>query len=370
MNINSFIKSLKNFSYELSSYDHIWRIIFPNKRKWDYIIVNKYNDSFYLSSLISEIETLEVTKNKIQMHSGFGRQTYNEEDNLKAWNELITEANKWLAIVKKDWLKANKFVWQNYPLKYRKGFVSHAVVRQCAPDLYRLDKELGAIKTNKFLSIVESPYFHDREKNSLEKMTANDYFKYCKIAYLAGKRKDEYVDKSLPGKEMYKLYADGRHEGLLDINGDSAEEFTNWLDGKHEKFNRGGGHPWEIKRGGNTTHINLNVTREKYTKKRFVVSLCAASIGRLKETIGMFLALHEAGLPITIADPEGIRKRLLAQDNIGVVPAYDSLHRANQSYPEYQEVYEVMHYDDLGKAKRQVTSFIVWDQLPLLKPLK
>jgi len=84
----------------------------------------------------------------------------------------------------------------------------------------------------------------------------------------------------------------------------------------------------------------------------------------------MFLAIQEAGLPITIDDPEGVRKRLLAQDNLGVVPSYDALHRANQSYHEYQEVYDVLHYDDLGKAKRQVAPFIVWDPLPLLKLLK
>ncbi len=38
--------------------------------------------------------------------------------------------------------------------------------------------------------------------------------------------------------------------------------------------------------------------------------------------------MHQAGLPITIADPEAVRMRLLAQDNIGIVPEYASLHRA------------------------------------------
>lgn len=64
-------------------------------------------------------------------------------------------------------------------------------------------------------------------------MTATDYFHYCKIAYIAGKRQDESVDESLSGREMYARYADGRHEGLLDIDPDSAQEFADWIDSKH-----------------------------------------------------------------------------------------------------------------------------------------
>lgn len=84
----------------------------------------------------------------------------------------------------------------------------------------------------------------------------------------------------------------------------------------------------------------------------------------------MFLALYDAGLPIQIADGDAIRRRLLAQDNIGIVPEYESLHRANQDFTEEQDVHDVMHYDDLGKHKRQIKNFIVWEPLPLLIPLK
>jgi hypothetical protein len=96
--------------------------------------------------------------------------------------------------------------------------------------------------------------------------------------------------------------------------------------------------------------------------------LRGASIGRLKETVQMFLAIRDASLPITIADPEAIRKRLLGQDNIGIISAYDSLHRANQRFREDRCVFDVLHYDDLGKAKRKIAPFITWEPLPLLKP--
>ncbi|MFC1820500.1 hypothetical protein ACFLZG_05395, partial [Thermodesulfobacteriota bacterium] len=85
-------------------------------------------------------------------------------------------------------------------------------------------------------------------------------------------------------------------------------------------------------------------------------------------TIKMFLGIHDAALPISISDPEGIRRRLLVQDNIGIIPFYESLHRANQHFREGEHVYDVLHYDDLGRYKRRITPFITWKPLPLIKP--
>ncbi|MDP3285926.1 MAG: hypothetical protein Q8M56_15965, partial [Desulfobacterales bacterium] len=211
-------------------------------------------------------------------------------------------------------------------------------------------------------------FFLRAENTEVSSMTAADYFKYCRIAYLAGTRKGETVDESLSGREMYARYADGRDEGLLKIDPESEQEFADWIDGAHPKREKGG-HPWEIKRGGNTTHIDLTVLRPSaYQKKGFKVELRGESISRMAETIRMFLAIHEAKLPISIADPGGVRKRLLAQDNIGIIPSYASLHRAKQYFDKDKDVFDVMHYDDLGRFKRRITPFITWEQLPILKP--
>jgi hypothetical protein len=86
------------------------------------------------------------------------------------------------------------------------------------------------------------------------------------------------------------------------------------------------------------------------------------------ETMRMFLAIHEAKRPISIANPEGVRKRLLGQDNIGIIPSYVSPHRANQHFGKDNDVFDVMHYDDLGRFKRRITPFVTWEQLPILKP--
>ena len=374
--IDSFLQELAHFDYGLSSIDHVWNILFPYaKDKWTHIHINKYRQIYYISQFAErntdnpglEVEPGKSVKPLDTMGTSVSRDI--EEDSALAatWGTLISAAHKWLKTVRRDWIKANKKIQLEYPLNRRYGIVRNSLVRNSLPDIYRLDQELGKMMSRKLVRLVEEGFFMWSENTERATMTAGDYFSYCKIAYSAGKRKGEKVDNSLSGREMYELYADGRHEGLLDIDEVSEQEFADWLDGRHPK-RRTGGHPWEIKRGGNTTHINLTVRRPSYHQDRnFIVELQGDSMGRMVETMRMFLAIHKASLPISIHDPEGVRKRLLGQDNIGIVPNYTFLHRASQHFGKEQDIYDVLHYDDLGRYKRRITPFIQWEPLPILK---
>lgn len=371
-NVYTLIDELEYFDYHINSIDHIWDILFLDKKeKWNHLCVTKYQEVYYIGLIDGDLTTLEVqNKKSITEAASFGRSTFDchSEDSSSAWNFLIISALNWLKLVKKDWIKANKMAQEHYPLNRRLGFAPNTLVRASLSDVYRIDQELGKSKTKKFIHLVESGYFRDEKNTIRSSMTANDFFAYCKIAYAAGQRKEDTVNDEQSGRAMYQRYADGRHEGLLEIDSDSATEFADWIDEKHPKRERGG-HPFEIKRGGNTTHIDLCVSRPSYHQKEgFTVRLRGSAISRLKETICMFLAIYDTGLPITIADPESIRKRLLAQDNIGIIPCYNSLHRANQYFREDQSVYDVLHYDDFGRYKTRMKPFITWDPLPILKP--
>ena len=368
----TFVKDLGDFSYEMSALDQVWNVLFPDKgKKWHCLHVNKQRHTFYITHVGSGAGLEVNLKNGVQPISSLGRSLHSAEnlDQLSmTWEPLITSAHKWMKVVRKDWIKANKQIQAEYPLSYRYGLAPNALIRFSLPDAYRLDKELGSKKTLQMVHLVEDGFFLKPENTEVGSMTAADYFQYCRIAYIAGKRKGETVDESLTGREMYSRYADGRHEGLLEIDPNSEQEFADWLDGKHPK--RGaGGHPWEIKRGGNMTHIDLIVSRPSmYRSAGFKVELQGESIGRMAETIRMFLAIHAANLPISIANPEGVRKRLLAQDNIGIIPSYASLHRSNQHFGQDKAVFDVMHFDDLGRFKRRIIPFITWESLPILRP--
>ncbi len=370
-NLYNFLRELQYFEYRIECLDKIWEIIFPNQKdKYSHIRVTKYREVYYLIHIDGKNCTLEVTPRKsVGVMESFSRTSYDDgrHDPAAVWNEVIINASKWLQRVKKDWIKANRQMHESYPLNCRFGIVPNSLIRASMSDFYQIDKELGKDKTKKFINLVECGHFLGDKNSIRESMSADDFFDYCKLAYIAGQREDENVDQSLSGRELYKRYADGRDEGLLSIHANSKEEFADWIDGNH-KFKSGGGHPWEIKRGGNTTHISLYVSRPSYSKEGFKIQLRGASIGRLKETICMFLAIHDAGLPITIDNPEGIRKRLIAEDNIGIMPSYCSLHRGNQHFHKDQHVFDVLHFDDLGKYKRRIKPFVTWEQLPILRP--
>jgi hypothetical protein len=102
----------------------------------------------------------------------------------------------------------------------------------------------------------------------------------------------------------------------------------------------------------------------------YIIQLDGESFIRMVETLKMFLAIYDEGLPITIANHESIRTRLLAQDNIGIIPSYVWYHRANQRFRKDQKVFEVLHYKELGRYKRRITPFITWNPLPILRPLE
>jgi hypothetical protein len=367
----AFVRELQTFAYRLSSIDHVWDLLFPDKNeKWNHLNVNKTQKTFYISHVNGDAEYLEIQPGKsVTTLDPMAFRPYGDYyDQTGKWEPLIASARKWLRAVKRDWIKANKHVQGEYPLKYRYGIAPNSLIRASLPDLYRLDKELGKANTRKIVRLVEDGFFMNPDNTECPSMTAANYYGYCKIAYISGKRKDDDIDESLSGREMYIRYADGRHEGLLDIDENSEQEFADWIDGKH-RYRSLGGHPFEIKRGGNTTHIDLNVSRPSlYKKEGFKVELRGESIGRMVETMKMFLAIQDAKLPINIANPESVRKRLLAQDYIGIVPSYDSLHRANQRFREDQDVFDVMYYDDLGRYKRRITPFITWEPLPILRP--
>lgn len=371
--IHSFLQKLDTFDYRLESIDRIWEVLFPNQALgWEFLHITQYQTTFFISHITGESGTLVIEPDKdvkVRESGGFSeaRPFWPEEELANEWDQLISACMHWLEVVEKDWINAYEQVVAKYPFDYRFGTIPHSLIWELLPDSYRLDRDLGMAKTAAFVQLIEEGKLGEFNKPSVPKMTANTYFEYCKIAYLAVSDNLK-GDEALSGRELYTRYADGRHEGLLDIEPDSESEFADWLDGKHP-LKTGGGHPWEIKRGGNTTHIDLRVQRPSgYQQDSFLIELFGHSSSRLVETIKMFLAIYEASLPISIAYPIKIRKRLLGQDNIGIIPNYNSLHRANQHFLEEDDVFDVMYFEDIKEHEEKIVPFIRWEALPMLKP--
>jgi hypothetical protein len=96
------------------------------------------------------------------------------------------------------------------------------------------------------------------------------------------------------------------------------------------------------------------------------IKLQGHSIVRIAKMLKIYLGLMDHQLTVTIDEPEKIRKRLLGQDSIGIVPEYLSLHRAQNLFDEHVD--DVMHLSSFGKAQKEICRLASWKELPCLRP--
>jgi hypothetical protein len=249
---------------------------------------------------------------------------------------------------------------KNLPLEMRYGVVAKSVVWKLYPDWYRVDAALGKTKTARFVAYVRDGKYRSEYTGHHRKMSLALYMKYCKVAYKANLRHLKgTINKNMSGLAMYKRLADGRHEGLAELPMNSADAFKQWY---HSK--RGGGHPWEVYRGGNTTHIDLGVIEKAGGWSVYVMG---SSTSRMAETIRIALALEKAGLPVEIPDAQEMKSRLLGMDNMGIIPNFIINHRASQIFENGDRVYDCVHLQDFSR-KNRILPFITWKPIDPIRP--
>lgn len=190
---------------------------------------------------------------------------------------------------------SRKDYWELFPA-YRESYLSEIS-----------DEEIEAFVT----------YINDQKDSQpvgkyMTEMTAGKFYEYCAIGYQANQYKNR---NGLTAKEQYYKYADGRDEGLSEIDADSFEEFEDWYNNRK----RVGGHPWEVCRGGNSTHIDLYVGHNEYG---YYLSLAGSAWTRSIEVIKFYNALRQEGIAVYLHDSKGITDRLLGRDRIGIVPEH------------------------------------------------
>jgi hypothetical protein len=270
---------------------------------------------------------------------------------------ILKELQKIYAEIKKNPISAQRNVMKKISPTMREGLIHRSFVRKLIPDLHRFDLELGDKNVQSMIDLIQDFGKEDR----IGEITAGKYFEYCKVAYLANSKHGISVKPKQSGMEMYAQWADNRDGGLKEIDQNSMQAFVDWYDGG--SWN--GGHPWEIYRGGNTSHIDLYV--ERYLND-WRICLSAYSSSRLAETCRIALAFRKAGLPFRLDYEKSYLKRLLCDDFIGIIPEYDPLHRGWQRFPNDFHVADVMHFtwfkDEQTKKwvypARDIASLVYW----------
>lgn len=245
----------------------------------------------------------------------------------------------------------NSYIQQNLSWTKRLG----KIIRKdywdiLGDDAVRLDRNLGKECVNKLKILVEG--MKSESPAHPEKMTANMFFRMCEICYDA----NDYFKgskKPLSPGEKYLNKADGRDAGLRNIDPDSPEAFYEWYHsgGIH------GAHPWEICRGGNSTHISLFVSE---VKGEWSITLAGSSVGRVEETVRMAVALFENKIPFELRDSNEIVRMVTGIDFIGIVPDNFYPCYCHSLFPEEDKIIDFMHLDYDKAISRRTIEKAFW----------
>ena len=150
-----------------------------------------------------------------------------------------------------------------------------------------------------------------RSRPPISGFSAADYFRCCALCFdAAGLGND---DRELSARDRYRKHADGRHGGLLSLPEESSDAFLKWLASPEWH----GTHPWEIRRGGNTTHISLCAFAEGGGVR---LTLAGSATTRAAETMKMALALWRAGIQFILHEEDLHLRRVKGEDWIGLYP--------------------------------------------------
>lgn len=201
----------------------------------------------------------------------------------------------------------NQFIETHLPIQHRTGTILRKDWWSVFPEIRK--KFLSGLSQEDIALFAK--YMEETGRQNtvtpFKEISANDYFRACAIGYAA----NHYSGGDQTPREQYYLHADGRDDGLSEIDPDSPSAFLSWFTGQYD------GHPWEVVKGGNSTHISLY---PQYKEDGFTFLLDGLSVSRTIETVRFYLALRKAGLPVYIKDGSILAHRLTGNEKIGIVP--------------------------------------------------
>lgn len=245
----------------------------------------------------------------------------------------------------------NSRIQQELPVCHRVGTIQRKYEWAVYPDQrsaimgHMADADLG-----EFLEQANSRLSENEPR--LAHITANDFYRFCAMGYQACGY--DIAEKS--PKEQYSRFADGRDDGLSEISPDSPEAFALW----YHNSERFGGHPWEVCRGGNSTHIDLYVREDA---QGWYLQVAGSAWTRCAEAALFFLALCRAGVPVCIYQAELLKARFLGEEKVGIVPS--------GVFPAYCHSYfpneDIIDFTHLPNDKEKSLPYCVWQPLEAVK---
>jgi hypothetical protein len=311
-------------------FEQMWKDYYPEESKWYEFATSEYRNEKYFfinSRLFCSIKDEEPQPGNKSLYSEHFEQ-------FVIW--LRERINKETDKLRQNPIAFNSYIQQN--LSWTKRFGK--IIRKeywdiLGDDAVRLDRNLGEDTIDKLKMLVEG--VKSESTAHQDEMTANMFFRMCEICYEAnGYFKNS--KKPLSHCEKYINMADGRDAGLRDIDPDSPEAFFEW----YHSGGTLGAHPWEICRGGNSTHISLYVSE---VQGHWNITLAGSSVVRVEETVRMAVALSDNKIHFEMRDANEIVRMVTGIDFIGIVPDKFLPRYCHSLFPKEDEIIDFMNLD-------------------------
>lgn len=284
-------------------FKELWDYYYPDEKKWYSFSVSKYENEHFLcfdSELTFHIKSDQEMVDDIDC--------LNTE--LAEWlKEKVIET---IGKIESDKSEYNRYISKNLPYKKRFGRIKRSRYWKIFPYEGQIFRKAFPKESINILKKVVAQSAKDKSGLKISKITSGDFFRFCEIAYDAN---NYFKDKkeNLTPKEKYIERADGRDCGLRKLDGNSELEFIKW----YKNYSNCGGHPWEICRGGNSTHISLYLSQ---IENVWMLSLAGSSRVRVVETVKMAIAFYLNNIPFVLEEAGEIFRMITGTDYIGILP--------------------------------------------------
>jgi len=289
-----------NFETEEEFVDS-WKSWYPEEIEWYQLQAVELKDEGYRAVMLAH--KVVIVQDNRREPGGFP----NEIPEFVQW--LIEGVKECI-----DMLKAgtyNDFIRTNLPPQHRTGTICRKDFWDVWPEAR--DEFFESISPGDVAEFIKKASTQGESPESIDgrlpTMTVNDFFCFCALGY----KENKYQGCEKTPKEQYYLHADGRDEGLKEIAEDDPEAFRSWL---HDRTHYGG-HPWEVCRGGNSTHISLQPWNDA---GGYFLYLAGDAWNRTVETVKFYLALTRAGIPVYLHEAHTLADRMAEKEKIGIVP--------------------------------------------------
>jgi len=328
---------------EVENYDDFvryWQDSYPNEYEWLSFGVVETEEG-YKGIFLEHYLALESDPRRQKTEY---TDDYSE---FSAW--LLDEVKRCIAALKAG--TYNEDVRENLPAKHRTGYITRKDLWDIFPES-REDffKDFSKEDARAFQIHMNHQEKHgERPLGRLPSLTANEFYQYCSLGYKA----NNYRGIELSPKEQYYLHADGRDEGFGEIDPDNPEAFYAWF---HD-HSHWGGHPWEVCRGGNSTHISLYPRYDD----GWYFALSGDAWNRTIETIKFYLALRRDVIPVYLYSGPLLVKRIFETEKIGIVPSGIFPAYCNSMFDDK----EIIDFMNLPFEKtNEVAAKCVWYDIP------